>query len=109
MILLGRSGPSFSHKSQEALLPEERRQEESGVALCRSLHFPNLTKRQKGSKDLIEAAQYLSPFVESVDSKDAQGESCELSFIWEQIEDCSPGDGISDSSEKEVVGQGQCT
>ena len=32
--------------------------------------------------------------------KDAQQESWELSFIWGQNEDCSPGDSTSDSSEK---------
>ena len=32
--------------------------------------------------------------------KDVQLESCELSFIWGQNEDCSPGGSISDSSER---------
>ena len=32
--------------------------------------------------------------------KDAQQESWELSFIWGQNEDCSPGDSTSDSFEK---------
>ena len=31
--------------------------------------------------------------------KNAQCESCELSFIWGKNEGYSPGDGISDSSE----------
>ena len=32
--------------------------------------------------------------------KDTQRESCELSFIWDQNEDCSLGDSISASSDK---------
>ena len=32
--------------------------------------------------------------------KDTQSESCKLSFIWEQNEDCSLGDSISDSFKK---------
>ena len=32
--------------------------------------------------------------------KEALLESCELSFIWGQNEDCSPGGSISDSSER---------
>ena len=31
--------------------------------------------------------------------KNAQSESCKLSFLWGQNEDCSLGDSISDSSE----------
>ena len=39
--------------------------------------------------------------------KNAQRESCKVSFIWEQNEDCSPGDSTSDSlnCSKEVVGK----
>ena len=32
--------------------------------------------------------------------KNAPHESCKLSFIWGQNEDCIPEDGTSDSSEK---------
>ena len=32
--------------------------------------------------------------------KPAQCQSCDFSFIWEQIEDCNPGDSTSDDSER---------
>ena len=32
--------------------------------------------------------------------KPAQRQSCDFSFIWEQIEDCNPGDSTSESSEQ---------
>ena len=46
----------------------------------------------------------------STQKKVAKKESCESSFIWEQNKDYSPGDTISDSSEKllqRVRGNGQ--
>ena len=36
----------------------------------------------------------------TVNLKNAQCESCELSFIWGKNEDYSPGDSTSDNSEK---------
>ena len=38
--------------------------------------------------------------VVSTEGKDAQRESCELTFIWGKNEDYSPGDSLLDSSEK---------